>query len=129
MKLTNKDLVLEVMGRIEEIQQHITNVERAQSFAHQVRRWENPDSGNLRQSLIEAELNEWRNLFMWALTLSPAEQDRIKAAAHQRFLRKGMSVAHWFSGGTTPGQWLCADEDEFREMAKKAFLGEEKNNV
>lgn len=25
-----------------------------------------------------------------------------------------MHVADWFSGGTSPGVWLEADEDEFR---------------
>jgi hypothetical protein len=58
---------------------------------------------------------------MWGLTLTQEEQDRIKAAAHERFLSKRMSVAHWLNDGVTPGQWVEADEVEFRKMAAKAF--------
>lgn len=80
------------------------------------------DCGNLHRELLDSELHEWRNLFMWALTLGDEARDRIKAAAHERFLRDGMHVAHWLTPeGTTPGKWLSTDEEEFREMARAAF--------
>jgi hypothetical protein len=67
--------------------------------------------------LIEQELELWRNLFMWAMTLPQKEIDRIKAAAYERFLDK-FSVSHWLGD---PTSWSQATEDEFREMARKAF--------
>jgi hypothetical protein len=121
MKLTNKALVEEVMGRIEATQQHIQSLENIVHHIHSYRRWDHIDIGAIHQSLMDIELNEWRNLFMWALTLTSEEQARIKAAAYERFLRKGMSIAHWLNNGVLPGQWLSADEQEFREMAARAF--------
>jgi hypothetical protein len=121
MKLTNKKLVLEIMERIELIQQHIKNLEQAASYAVSRRRYENVDYGNLRNALVDEELHEWRNLFMWGLTLDKEEQERIKAAAFQRFLRDGMHVANWLNDGVSPSSWLVEEEQEFRKMAKKVF--------
>lgn len=121
MKLSNKKLVQEILERIELIQQHIKNLEQAAWFVSARRRSEAVDYGNLRSQLIDTELDEWRNLFMWGLTLTQEEQERIKAVAFQRFLRDGMGVAHWLNDGVQPGCWLDADEKEFRKMAKEAF--------
>lgn len=121
MKLTNKDIVEQCMQRIELMQQHVQNIDNAARFLGEARRWETVDLGNLRHGLIDQELAEWRKLAMWGLTLDDAERDRIKAAVHDRFLRDGMHVADWFSGGVSPNSWLSSDESEFREMAKAAF--------
>ena len=77
--------------------------------------------GKLLSDLMQAELDEWRNLLMWALVADIDTQDRIKAAAHQRFLSERHAVAQWFNDGAYPSSWLKADENEFREMARKAF--------
>lgn len=58
---------------------------------------------------------------MWGLTLDDAERNRIKAAAHHRFLRDGISVGTWLNDGVEPSKWLTSDAEEFRDMARKAF--------
>lgn len=121
MKLTKKDIVEQCLQRIELVQHHVQNIDNAARFLGEAKRWESVDVGNLRDGLIEQELSEWRKLAMWGLTLEEAERDRIKAAVHDRFMRDGMHVADWFSGGVSPSSWLSSDEAEFREMAKVAF--------
>jgi len=122
MKFTNKKMTEEAMVRIEQIQSHIAAIDAAARFIRMhCGRHIDVDYGSIREQLITAELDEWRNLFLWAITLDDAVRDRIKAAAHQRFLADGMHVADWMNGGVSPGSWLSADEDEFREMAKSAF--------
>jgi len=80
--------------------------------------------GKVFQDLMEWELEEWRNLAMWGLTLDEKTQTKIKAAVHDRFLSDKMDVAKWFHNGESPSSWRVSDEDEFRAMARKAFLGE-----
>ena len=80
--------------------------------------------GKVFQDLMEWELEEWRNLSMWGLTLDEKTQTKIKAAVHERFLSDKMHVANWFHNGESPSSWRVSDEDEFRAMARKAFLGE-----
>ncbi len=124
MKLKNTDMVEQAMTRIELIQQHMQNLDEAARYVSERKSYADrarEDAGALRDALIRLELHEWRNVAMWGLTLDDAERDRIKAAVHQRFLRDGMSVTHWMNGGVTPSQWFSADEEEFREMARKAF--------
>lgn len=75
--------------------------------------------------LMQWELAEWRGLLMWALVADQDTQDRIKAAAHERFLSDRMEVASWFHDGVHPGRYLSADEEEFRRMAKEAFKPKE----
>lgn len=120
MKITNRQLVEQALVRIEQLHEHITAVDSARYIAE--RHSDGKALGiDLRHALIERELDEWRNVFLWALTLEPAEQERIKAAAHERFLSDNQSVAHWFNDGDTPSMWLDADEKQFRAMARKAF--------
>lgn len=121
MKLRNKQMVEEAMVRIEAIREHIKAHNAALFCISQYRRGEHVEQGDILGKLIEIELNEWRNLFMWALTLEPAEQDRIKAAAHARFLADGMHVANWLNDGVSPSIWLESEEQEFREMARNHF--------
>jgi hypothetical protein len=122
MKFTNKRMVEEAMVRIEHLQAHISAIEAAARCIHERKRHIQIEYGTLRELLYQEEMSEWRNLFMWAITLDEAERDRVKAAAHHRFLADGMHVAHWINNGVSPGSWLSADEDEFRAMAKAAFM-------
>jgi len=124
MKLTHKDLVRETLTRIENMQNHYQAVSAALRLMQRdagYSRGGEIHPGNLMSELVQKELHEWRNLFMWALTLEDDERDRIKAAAYERFLRDGMSVAQWFNDGVLPSKWLAADEEQFREMTRKAF--------
>lgn len=123
MKLTNKNMVTQALTRIEVLRKDIENLQAIQRRigSRYTADYKKPDFGNIFQLLIEKELDEWRGVFMWALTLDDKERDRIKAAAHQAFLREGISVSHWWNDGETPGAWMSADEDAFRKMAKKAF--------
>ena len=121
MKLTNKDMVEHCMERIELIQQHVRNVDNAKTFLSLMNIFDDIYVGDLRHALIKQEVDEWRKLAMWGLTLDDAERDRIKAAVHDRFLRDDVKVADWFSGGVSPSQWLSSDENAFRAMAKAAF--------
>jgi hypothetical protein len=115
-------MIEEALVRIEMLQSHISAIEAAASCLFKRRHHGfQIEYGNLRTTLFEEELDEWRKLFMWGLTLSDEERDRIKAAAYQRFLSNKTHVAYWINDGISPGQWLAADEDEFRAMAKEAF--------
>lgn len=125
MKLTNKDMVTQCLERIDLWQEHIRAVQAAQYRLGETRRGKDPVGQDLYFQLIEAELDEWRGLFMWCLTLDDAERDRIKAAAHERFLADHVQVAQWFTGSTCPSSWLSADEDTFRAMARNAFAPKE----
>lgn len=123
MEITNRTVVEECLERIELWQEHYRAVNAAlyrarEKYAH---RGGEVDSGNLLHEIMQQELDEWRGLFLWTITLDDAERDRIKAAAHRRFLADGLHVAHWFHDGVSPGQWLCSDEEEFRAMARAAF--------
>ena len=93
MKITNKKVIEECMVRIKTAQAHISAVEMAGYFIRDVRTYRNVEYGNIRDLLIEIELDEWRNLAAWGLTLDDAERDRVKAAVYQRFLRDGMNVS------------------------------------
>jgi hypothetical protein len=121
MKITNKQIVEESMVRIEQLQLHIAAIDAAVRCLSERRKNFQIDFGNLRDALYYEEMNEWREMFMWGLTLSDDDRDRIKMAAHQRFLRDGMYAAKWFNNGRTPGSWLSADEAEFRAMVKSVF--------
>lgn len=121
MKITNKQVVEECMVRIEQLQAHIKAIEAAAWCLRARKRWVDVNYGNIHDLLISEELEEWRNLALWGLTLDDAERDRVKAAAHQRFLRDGMSVGTYLNNGIEPSQWLVADNEAFRQMAKRAF--------
>jgi hypothetical protein len=114
-------MVLKSMQRIEYLQHAVEMLDQISRMIYDDGRHKTVDEGNLRRLLIDKELAEWRTVSMWGLTLSDAERDRVKAAVHQRFMRDDMHVASWFNGGDLPTSWLQADEEAFREMAKKAF--------
>ena len=81
--------------------------------------------GKVFSDLMKWELDEWRNLSMWGLTGDQKTQDKIKSAVHERFLSDKMHVADWFHNGESPSSWKVSTEEEFRAMARKAFLGED----
>lgn len=128
MKFTPRKIAEEQLVKIEMLQQMIQEFSHMTSFLHNLRIFEGKvDAGNIHHLLIQRELSEWRNLFMFALTLSDEERDRIKAAAYERFLRDDMNVSSWMSpSGISPSFWLASDEEEFRAMARKAFGPREK---
>jgi nicotinic acid phosphoribosyltransferase len=124
MKISNKKLVEECLERIELLQLHIAAVDSAKAHLSRLKQWQGVrvDSGNLRSELIDSELDEWRKLFMWCLTIEDETRDRIKAAAYQRFLDQRNNVSQWLNpDGVVAGSWLKADEDEFRIMVSKLF--------
>ena len=121
MKLTNKEMVIEALERIEILHTHISNVMQAQSHIMHIRPGKEVSYGNLYTVLMEEEMHEWRSVVMWGLTLDDKDRDRIKAAVHNRFLNDKMHIAHWLNNGITPSRWLSADEEEFRAMVRKAF--------
>ena len=87
-------------------------------------RWYKQGDGKVLNDLMKWELDEWRNLSMWGLTVDQKTQDAIKKSVHERFLSDKMEVASWFHNGDSPSSWKVSTEAEFRAMAKKAFLGE-----
>ena len=122
MRLTNTALVERLLAEIDVVQSHVKAVEDAASYARQSRHAMTVDFGNLHSMLVQEELSKWRELAMWGLTVSDAERDRIKAAAHDRFIAGRRDVSHWLSeSGHSPSAYAVADEEAFREMARKAF--------
>lgn len=127
IKISNKNLIFECMKRIELLQHYIKEIDEAASYISN-RKFGYSfklDYGNIRSALIDMELEEWRNLCMWGLTVDKDTKDRIKAAVYDRSLRDGISVSHWLNDGVEPGTWLTADEKEFRKMAKELFKPKE----
>lgn len=81
------------------------------------------NEGNLYQTLIRLELDQWRNLFMFGMTLDDEEKERIQAAGVARFLSDGMYVGHYITNRHgDPTSYWTADEKEFREMVKNTFF-------
>jgi hypothetical protein len=127
MKLTNKKVVEQALARIDIIREKQEWVYQALSLLRARTPRTKPDAGNIMQLLHEAELDEWRNVGMWGLTLDQAEQDRLKAAFHDHFMGKNKHVAYWLNDGISPTTWFAADEEEFRKMAREAFSPKETN--
>jgi len=128
-KYTVKQMLEEVVERIEVIHEHLEALEKVGSFvANRMQGYQNfrTDYGNLRSTLIERELEEWRGLLMWGLVVDEKTRDRIKAMAHDRFLGEDASVSHWLSpNGVELSSWLHSDAEEFREMVRKEFAPKE----
>lgn len=121
MKFTNKKMAEQSLERIQLIQQHIESVEYASSYLQRIDSYFKPDFGNIIERLLKEELTEWKNLFMWALTLNNEERDRIKVAAYNRYVSEKYDVSRWINNGLDLGRVFVADEKEFREMVKKVF--------
>jgi hypothetical protein len=122
MTPNTKTIVADIAERIAQIQAHVDSINGVIHFLGARNHYQKIDSGELIPKLIEWEIDEWRNLFMFANIVDQKERDRIKAAGYERFLKDGMTVSHFLTGdGSTPSSWLSADEDKFREMCRKAF--------
>lgn len=115
----------EALKRIEVLHAHLAAVQAAAFHVRSRTMHKKVDTGTLESDLIAAELDEWRNVFMFGLVVDAKTRKRVKAAAHARFLREGMAVSHWFNDGVPASSWLSSTEKEFREMTKKAFGGDE----
>lgn len=123
MKLSAKNIVLNQLAQIELIQGHISALDSCVDFlARDQHATQILTAGNLRDKLYQEEVKAWRNLCMWGLTLDDDDRARIKAAVHDRLI-VGKHVASWLTpDGRSTGWWMKADEDEFRAMARDAFL-------
>lgn len=122
--MKNKDLVVQLMEKIDVVRNHYTAVQSAMYFARHNRYGEEVFSQDVLTALVAIELDLWRQVFMFGMTLNDKEQERIKAAAYQRFLADGISVKDYLPGGANAGSWLVSEEEEFREMCKKLFAPE-----
>lgn len=81
----------------------------------------------LNSFIHEKELAAWRNVFMFALTLSTEQQKKIKALAYKRFMESKNAIMyllddigeHQFSGAYT-----VKEENELKQYLAEHF-GEE----
>ena len=117
--MKNKEYVLKLLEEIEVTQSHFNAVRSAMNYASTgsyINRCFNED---LLDALSHIELDLWRRVFMFGMTLKDEDRNRVKAAAYQRFLS---------SGGREPSHasWLKVDEKEFREMTREVFAPKEK---
>lgn len=117
--MKNKELVLKLMKEIEIARKHYDAVMRAMGYATDGIYYNKTFSDDLLNALNHKELELWRQVFMFGLTLPAADQERIKAAAYEEFLAPDMSVREYITSGH---QWLVSEEEEFREMARKLFM-------
>lgn len=114
-------MIRQCMEQIERLQMHIKAHEAACRVIWERHR-DAKLSNDVHRALVAMELDAWRDLSMWALTLDDAERDRIKAAAYARFLGDGKDMGRWLSEDGTPvSSWSCADEEHFRAMARELF--------
>lgn len=112
--------------RIEFLQNLIVQFDETVKHLKEREEFAQIDTGNIRERLFKEELDEWRNLFMWAITLEENEKERIKAAAYDRFLSKKRCVAKHLNNGIPPSRWLSSSEEEFRRIVEQHFLPDQK---
>lgn len=117
--MKNKELVLKLMKEIEIVRNHYSAVMRAMGYATDGIYCNKAFSDDLLNALNHKELELWRKVFMFGLTLPATDQERIKAAAYEEFLAPNRSVREYITSGH---QWLVSEEEEFREMARKLFM-------
>jgi hypothetical protein len=127
--MKNKEMVQNLLEQIEVVRNHYDATQGALYFMRTQRYGMDnnklyPDE--LLHTLIATELDLWRSVFMFGMTLSDEDRDRIKAAAYDRFLNDNMSVRHYLPGGESAGMWFVKDEEEFRAMCKELFAPKEK---
>jgi hypothetical protein len=122
--MNTKKMIEEAMARIVYVQE-LQEAYLAVKTALQRRDRNFRDTGPIYALLMSWELDEWRGLMMWGLFCDDPTRDRLKAAAHERFLHGKMHVADWFQNGQSPERWLAADDEAFRKMANEAFFQKE----
>lgn len=125
MQLTKEHQVEKVFEEIAQVQAHIQMLDDVIHFCGRIANtWEHSELGaaSLRAWLFEKETSLWRDLAMWGLTVDKPLQDRVKAAVHDRYFNKTVSVANYMSDfGLPASRWLQADEEEFKKMVAEAF--------
>lgn len=126
---TNMDMVRQIWEQIDLLQYHYNAV---QSAMFHIQTMHGPDcqktfSSDLLDALNRKELDAWRTLFMFALTLPQKERDRVKAAAYEKFLNKHTSVASYMNNFHGASSWACEEEEEFRANVEKLFAPEKEN--
>lgn len=123
--MKNEKIIAQLLETIELVNQHIQAVMAAKyCIQHHGRRGTQIDE-NITDELYQMELDAWRSVFMFGLTLPDRERERIKAAAYERFLSDKSSVGFYLNGGTHASSWSCADEDQFRSMCRELFAPKE----
>ena len=104
MELTRQDLVARQLQQVEFWRHHQRNVESAMCALRRERR--GADVGGLVRLLAELykrELDAWRGLCMWGLSLDDKERAEVRAKAFARFLRDDYAVMHYLSDdGSSP---------------------------
>jgi len=127
--MKNKEIVQQLLEQIEVVRQHYDAVQGALYYIRTIKRGTDKSSlypDELLTALVTEELELWRRVFMFGLTLPDDERDRIKAAAYEWFLSDQMSVAYYLFGGENAGKWFVKDEEEFRAMCKEIFAPKER---
>lgn len=129
-KITPNSAAQEVLIRIDHIRHHVESLQAIQRYLQERFSYhDKTDYGTIWEKLHEAELGEWRNLFMFGLVVDDATRDRIKAAAYDRFLKDRSGLMSWISGSPNPSHWLSSQEDEFRRMAQDLFQPKKGNEA
>lgn len=128
---TNMDMVRQIWEQIDLLQYHYNAV---QSAMFHIQTMHGPDcqktfSSDLLDALNRKELDAWRTLFMFALTLPQKERDRVKAAAYEKFLNKHISVASYMNSFHGASSWACEEEEEFRANVEKLFAPEKEKEI
>ena len=121
---TNKKYLEECLTRIQYLQELQQNVMVATNYLHSACH-DNLNTGNILDKLYDAELKEFRTLFIFALTVDDETKDRIKLIAHERFLKAKCDISYLFNDGMVNQAYSCQTEEEFREMARIAFAPKE----
>lgn len=129
MKFNKRATVESLLVRLEVLQTHTNNIRAACAHLQARGHREAIECGDLQNLLHEEECETWKNLFMWAMTLSDADRDRIKCLAHDVFLKEHVSVVEIWQDTGSFGAYLAADDDAFREMARKAFAPREEEGT
>lgn len=117
--MTPEKIIEDTMGKIMDCQAHQRGFLAAETAARNGDHNLKFDRG-VFHALMERELKLWRGLLMWGLVADHKTQERLRAAAHERFLADDMDVREWFSMGGE-SSWLTATEEDFRAMARKHF--------
>lgn len=81
------------------------------------------DCDSIIAALYMCECQSLNRMLAMSLCGDADSQKRIKAMVHASIIAGNNSVRQWIGGSN--GNWLTADENEFRRMAAKAFLAEE----
>lgn len=126
---TNKEVVLDVLASIEITEKWISEFDAMVRYAREQNKFAEISSGNLREILYGIEIDQWRKLLMWGITLDDKDRDRIKGMVHNRFLSHNMGVIDWLNNGIQPSRWFSAEEDEFRSLVEKTFYPSSQKNT